>query len=96
MCVCVFTWHTDMHSARPCHQTAIDRILFGFSIKFMAGKCHGHPTPHHSWQWQLATGNSELCDGKVHFGVKDKNRLDSNLLISFISVLCWLSFMRCL
>lgn len=52
--------------------------------------------PHTTDDWQLATGNWQLATGKVHFGVKDENRLDSNLLISFISVLCWLSFVRCL
>lgn len=90
--------------------TVTDREPFRFSIKFMASKSHERlphvPAPAPApLPRQLMTGNWQRgkggkggngATGNVHFGVKDENRLDSNLLISFISVLCWLSFVCCL
>lgn len=88
--------------------TVTDREPFRFSIKFMASKSHERlphvpapaPLPRQlmTGNWQRGKGGQggNGATGKVHFGVKDENRLDSNLLISFISVLCWLSFVCCL
>jgi len=86
-----------------CHRQTV-----WFSIKFMAGQHKGGSRGHSLYvvstlmaeSWEPRAKSEKRAEpswtAKFISAWKDENRLDPNLLISFISVLCCLSVGRCL